>query len=175
MEAVEEKVEQVEEPQVEDDGLDTEEFDADRAKAKIRKANSEAKNLRQRVKELEQAEAKLREIEDSEKSELQRLQEQLQEAEKRAGTAHMESLRLQVAHDKGLSPSQARRLSGSTLEELEADADELLELFARPSQEDTPRVPSRPKPRLTDDTPSNEETRSPSDIASEVMKRVRGL
>lgn len=174
MDAVEEQ-EQVEQEQVEDDGIDGEEFDADRAKSKIRKANSEAKNLRQRVKELEQAELKLREIEDGEKSELQRLQEQLQDAEKRAGTAQMESLRLQVAHDKGLSPSQARRLSGSTLEELEADAEELLELFARPSQEDTPRVPSRPKPRLTDDTPSNEETRSPNDIASEVMKRVRGL
>lgn len=174
MDAVEEQ-EQVEQETVEDDGIDGEEFDADRAKSKIRKANSEAKNLRQRVKELEQAESKLREIEDGEKSELQRLQEQLQDAEKRAGTAQMESLRLQVAHDKGLSPSQARRLSGSTLEELEADAEELLELFARPSQEDTPRVPSRPKPRLTDDTPSNEETRSPNDIASEVMKRVRGL
>jgi len=174
MDAVDEQVEeQVEETPQEDDGLD--ELDVDRAKAKIRKANSEAKNLRQRVKELESAEQKLREIEDSEKSELQRLQEQLQEAQDRAGTAQMEALRLQVAHEKGLTPSQARRLSGSSLEELEADADELLELFARPSQEDTPRVPSRPKPRLTDDTPSNEETRSPSDIASEVMKRVRGL
>ena len=173
MEQVDEQVEQVEEQSGDDESL--EELDVERAKAKIRKANAEAKNLRQRVKELEQAESKLREIEDSEKSELQRLQEQLQAAQQQAGTAQLEALRLQVAHEKGLSPSQARRLSGSTLEELEADADELLDLFARPSQEDTPRVPSRPKPRLTDDTPSNEETRSPADIASEVMKRVRGL
>jgi DNA repair exonuclease SbcCD ATPase subunit len=174
MDAVDEQVEQ-ETVEAGDDGLDSEEFDVDRAKAKIRKANSEAKNLRERVKQLEAAESKLREIEDSEKSELQRLQEQLADAEKRAGTAQMESLRLQVAHDKGLTPSQARRLSGSTLEELEADADELLELFARPSQEDTPRVPSRPRPRLTDDTPSNEETRTPDQLASEVMRKVRGL
>lgn len=38
-------------------------------------------------------------------------------------------LRVEVANDRGLKPSLAKRLRGSTREELEQDADELLELF----------------------------------------------
>lgn len=49
------------------------------------------------------------------------------EADAKAATARAD--RLQVAIDKGLSTAQAKRLQGENLEELEADADEILELF----------------------------------------------
>lgn len=109
--------------------VDTEPFDAERAKAKIAKANSEASALRRRLKELEAAKAKLDELEAAGKSEADKLRDQLAAAEKAAQEAELRALRLEVAADKGLTPSQAKRLVGSTLEELEADADDLLADF----------------------------------------------
>lgn len=55
-------------------------FDRKQAEAKIRKANSEAANLRKRLKELEPKAAELQAIKDSEKSESERLNDQLQRA-----------------------------------------------------------------------------------------------
>lgn len=109
--------------------VDTEPFDAERAKAKIAKANSEASALRRRLKELEAAKAKLDELEAAGKSEADKLRDQLAAAERAAQEAELRALRLEVAADKGLTPSQAKRLVGSTLEELEADADDLLADF----------------------------------------------
>lgn len=54
--------------------------------------------------------------------------------EKRADEADARALRAEVASSKGLTAAQAKRLTGSTREELEADADELLESF-KPSTE----------------------------------------
>ncbi|MEU6990398.1 hypothetical protein ABZ953_07005 [Streptomyces sp. NPDC046465] len=55
-------------------------FDRKQAEAKIRKANSEAANLRKRLKELEPKAAELQRIKDSEKSESERLNDQLSRA-----------------------------------------------------------------------------------------------
>ncbi|MFF7329647.1 hypothetical protein [Streptomyces sp. NPDC008150] len=55
-------------------------FDRKQAEAKIRKANSEAANLRKRLKELEPKAAELQAIKDAEKSESERLNDQLQRA-----------------------------------------------------------------------------------------------
>lgn len=52
-------------------------FDRKQAEAKIRKANSEAKNLRERLKLLEPKAAELQAIKDSEKSDTERLNDQL--------------------------------------------------------------------------------------------------
>lgn len=52
-------------------------FDRKQAEAKIRKANSEAANLRKRLKELEPKAAELQAIKDAEKSESERLNDQL--------------------------------------------------------------------------------------------------
>ncbi|MEO3974366.1 hypothetical protein [Streptomyces sp. CAU 1734] len=51
-------------------------------------------------------------------------------AERERDEALASALRITVAAEKGLTPAQARRLQGSTREELEADADELLNDFA---------------------------------------------
>lgn len=114
----------------------TEEFDLARAKAKIAKANTEAANLRKRVKELEAAEAKLRDLEDANKSEQQKLAERAEAAERKLAEAEARILRMEVAAAKGLSPSQAKRLVGATREELESDADELLADFGGASDDD---------------------------------------
>ncbi|MFI2213040.1 hypothetical protein [Streptomyces sp. NPDC020141] len=61
-------------------------------------------------------------------------------AEQERDEARAEALRVTVAADKGLTPAQARRLQGSTKEDLEADADELLKDFAPAAPLSPPRV-----------------------------------
>lgn len=101
----------------------------------LKAANKEAETLRLKVKEFE----------DADKSELEKATNAAADAVKRAEEAELKVLRLEVAGDKGLTPTQARRLVGTTKEELEADADQLLEDFAANSKP-TPKVPPRPKP-----------------------------
>jgi hypothetical protein len=122
----------------EDDGTP---FDAARAKAKIAKTNSEAKSLRDRLKA---AEDKVKAFEDSNKTEAEKTAERLKKAEADAA----EALKLRVALDKGLTYTQAKRLVGSTVEELEADADELLESFGGKEKTPNTKVPGKPQARL---------------------------
>lgn len=92
-------------------------------KAALRKANKEAQDLR----------LKLQTFEDRDKTEAQKLTDRAEAAEKRAVDLESRALRLEVASERGLTSAQARRLVGSTREELEADAAELLETFKPPS------------------------------------------
>lgn len=98
------------------EGEPEEKFDADRYKAKISKANREAENLRKRLKEYE----------DRDKSDTEKLTEDRDTHKSRADKAEAELARYRVAAAKGLTPGQAKRLVGTTEEELSADADELL-------------------------------------------------
>lgn len=118
---------------------DEEPFDEKRAREKIAKANSEAANLRRRLKELEPLASKYRELEEAGKTEVQKLTERLTAAEKRAADAEIRALRLEIGAKYGLTPAQAKRLIGSTAEELEADAKELLESF-KPAVEPSGRT-----------------------------------
>jgi hypothetical protein len=95
-------------------------------KRALAKANKEAETLR----------LKLKEFEDRDKSEAEKLAERVDAAEKRAVEMEAAALRLEVAAEKGLSPAQAKRLVGTTRDELEADADELLTTFKPPEQPD---------------------------------------
>lgn len=65
-------------------------------------------------------------------------------SEARAEAAELRATRLEVAHEKGLTPAQAKRLVGTTREELEADADEVLRDF--PVAPAAPPKPTVPKP-----------------------------
>lgn len=94
--------------------------EAEKWKALARKHEAQAKANAEAAKKLE-------ELENTGKTELQKLTDKMSEADKRAAAAEARALRLQVAYDKGLSPAQAKRLVGSTQEELESDADEFLE------------------------------------------------
>ncbi|WP_381801183.1 hypothetical protein [Streptomyces niveus] len=84
-EQVEQQPEETEPAQVAE--VTEEEFDRARAEAKIKKANSEAENLRKRLKELQPLAAKAKQLEDAQKSDQERLTEQLTAAEERAAKA----------------------------------------------------------------------------------------
>lgn len=154
-----------------DDSPD-EPFDQDRAMAKIRKANSEAANLRKRLQELEPLAAKAKELEDANKSELQKLQETVDEFKSRATTAEAKARKLSVALDaapEGATIEQiravAKRVTGDSDEELKADAEELFGLLGSKS---TTGLPGKPKERLRGGgDPSGEpEERDPSRLAA---------
>ncbi|MGW7597211.1 hypothetical protein [Streptomyces antimycoticus] len=71
-------------------------FDRKQAGAKIRKANQEAKNLRQRLKELEPKAAELQRIKDAEKTESERLNDQLTAAKEQVAKTRQRLVRSQV-------------------------------------------------------------------------------
>lgn len=102
----------------EDDGPDwRKDFDPDRAAERIRKIQSENKNLRNRAKEAE---------------------EKAKGADtltKENGSLAAENLRLTIGYELGLPLALAKRLNGSTRDELLADADELVKIAGagRPS------------------------------------------
>lgn len=92
-----------------------------------------AREWEKRAKANQSAARKLKELEDAQKSETERLGEQLTAAQQRA----LEADKLDVALEKapeGMSTQQvrklARRISGSTREEMEADAADLFAEFA---------------------------------------------
>lgn len=87
---------------------------------------AKAREQEKRAKENADAAKRLGEIEESQKSEAQKVADRLAQAESDAGTAASRADRAEIALSKGLTLSQAKRLVGTTREELEADADELL-------------------------------------------------
>lgn len=88
-----------------------------------RALEAERKARRAAEKRAQELEAKVKEAEDAEKTELEKLQGQVADLTKRAEASEAKATRFEVAAEKGLSLAQARRLVGSTKEELEADAD----------------------------------------------------
>lgn len=86
------------------------------------------KELRDAVKRAKQAEARAKEYEDRDKSEQDKLAERAAQAEKDAADARQQYLRLKVSTAKGLSAELAERLNGESEEELEQDAERLLEI-----------------------------------------------
>ena len=92
------------------------------------------------------------------------LEDRVAEIERQAKAAEERALRAEVANAKGLTANQAKRLIGSTKEELEADADELLkDIEARESERKKRgnRVPDEGKPpSKSGDDPVQEFTRN---------------
>jgi hypothetical protein len=130
-------------------------------------------------KALADAQAKLKQYEDKDKTETERLAEAAEEAKSRASKAETTHRKLATAMDRapdGATLAQikavAKRLSGDSEEELEADADELFALLAPKSDpdEDRTRPPAgRPKERLRgggdpDDEPEEMNPRKLADL-----------
>lgn len=113
-----------------EDAPETEEFDAERAKAKIAKQNSEARGLRNRVKELEAFEAKVREIEEAQKSEAQKIQERAEKAERDAQAARDELARERIARRYKIDDDDLDLLGTGTEEMIEARAKRIAALKA---------------------------------------------
>lgn len=105
-------------------------------RAALKKANKEAETSRRRLKE----------IEDRDKTEQQKLAEKAAGLEATATAAQLKALRYEVALEKGLPKSLAVRLQGQTVEEMQADADELMSTIAPkqrpPSFDGGPRTPA---------------------------------
>lgn len=106
-----------------------------------------------KVKTVEgERDAALKQITDKDeagKSESEKLAGQIADLETKLATEAEARLRAEVVAAKGLTPAQAKRLSGASREELEADADELLEAF--PTNGAAGGPPStKPRPSLSD-------------------------
>lgn len=100
-----------------------------------RALDAERKARRDAEQKLSDLQKRLGDLEDKDKSELQKLTDRLAVAEKTAADAEARALRMEVAVSKGLTAAQAKRLTGATKDELEADADELLETFRPPAKD----------------------------------------
>lgn len=108
-------------------------FDASRAWKLIEDTRSDREKFKA---DRDALAARVKEFEDATKSEADKaadraaeIEQRATEAEKRALEAETALARAEVALEKGLTPAQAKRLTGSTKEELAADADEFLELL----------------------------------------------
>jgi hypothetical protein len=90
------------------------------------------------IKGLRGKAARLAEIEEANKTAEQKTAEALAAAQAEAAQSSAKALRYEVAAAKGLDMALAARLTGSTKEELEADADALKALI--------PKAPEAPQP-----------------------------
>lgn len=111
---------------------------------------------------------------DSEKvsEQLAALQKQLEEEKQARTKSEAESLRLRVATAKGLSEVQARRLQGSTQEELEEDADALVEAFGGKKDDSKPNGSGRPKEKLTPGTSSGSDDEFTADQGEKIAASI---
>jgi hypothetical protein len=131
-----------------------------------------AREQEKRAKENATAAQRLKEIEDAQKSAEERATEALTNAEKRAQEAESRALRLEVASEKGLTAAQAKRLVGGTREELEADADDLLENFKPPSGDTETQ---QPKTALDLDLGQRGTTAATGDPKADFARFLRNL
>lgn len=134
--------------------------------------DGERKARRDAEKKVTDLEARLKEIEDKDKSEVQKLTDEVAALRKTATDHETKALRAEVAMAKGLSAAQAKRLVGTTKEELEADADEVLEAFPTPGGAATAPPGKKPVPDLRGGTEPNtdpEET-DPAKLAESVPR-----
>lgn len=88
--------EQQDDAQEAETGSEGGQFDRKKFEAELRKKNSEAANLRKRLKELEPKAAELQRIQDSEKSESERLNDQLARANEQVTKTRQRLVRSQV-------------------------------------------------------------------------------
>jgi hypothetical protein len=138
--------------------------------------DAERKARRDAEQALAEVQKKLKDIEDLGKSEVDKLRDEVAKLAKERDDHATRALRLEIATAKGLTVGQAKRLVGTTKEELEADAEELLADFtpANPGGTETKPTPgSRPKERLLgggDPTEQPEET-DPRKLADLIPRR----
>lgn len=146
-----------------DDGVKPEDGLGDAGK---RALDAERKARKAAEKRAAEAEALVKAGEDAEKTEAERIQGQIADLTKQAEAATARADRFEVAAAKGLSIAQARRLVGSTREELEADADEMR------SELGLDREPARRAPREDLKSGASNEDDAP-DYAALAEKNLR--
>lgn len=98
----------------------------------------ERRKARAAERQLGELQKRLQELEDRDKTEAQKLTDRATAAETDATQAKRELERYRVARDKKIPAEWVDRLKGSTKEELEADAEALLEALGTQQQRNTP-------------------------------------
>lgn len=91
---------------------------------------------------------KFDESEESDKTEVQKAADKAAKAEERATGAELKAARYEIADEKEVPRKLVKFITGSTKEEMEESADELLEAFKAEDEGDKPRGTGRPKERL---------------------------
>ena len=99
--------------------------------AALKEANKEAAARRKRLEELEAQEAKRKE---AEMTEAEKATKRAQELEAKLHAYELSELQRAAAEKAGLPAQLAKRLQGSTAEELEADAKALAETLPKPTK-----------------------------------------
>lgn len=133
--------------------------------AEVEKWKALARKNEEQAKKNAEAAKRLQELEDEKKSEAEKLQDRIAELEP---SAH-EAKKLRVALRKGLTETQAKRLVGDTVEELEADADDLIESF---KSEGKPSASPRENLK-SGAAPDTEPEEDPDKIADRILSRNR--
>lgn len=110
---------------------------SDQAK-EVEKWKSLARKHERDAKSNADARRRLTEIEDADKSDLEKANARIASLEGELGQERASRMRAEVAARKGLTADQAKRLQGTTEDELEADADELVRAFKPEQQQETP-------------------------------------
>jgi hypothetical protein len=143
----------------EDVGADKAEAKSTDYKAEAEKWKALARKHEAQAKANAQAAQKLAEIEDADKSEAQKLADKVARGEKELADTKLEMSRLRVAMRKGLTEAQAKRLIGDNEDDLEKDADELLQTFAPKSDngDKGDKPASRPRERMRSGSAPDEE------------------
>jgi hypothetical protein len=127
---------------------------------------AEARKWEQRAKENSTAAAQLAAIEEANKTEAQKLAERAENAEKALARQELEAARAQVALEKGLTASQAKRLVGESREEFLADADQLIA--------DLGKQPTTPRPDPSQGVKGKPGDQSPAEAFAEIIRNQRG-
>lgn len=170
------ETEQQDDAQEAETGGEEKPFDRKQAEAKIRKANSEAKNLRERLKLLEPQAAELQRIKDAEKTESERLNDQLTRANEQIAETRKRLVEARVQALAGASVGERAAFADpedavgsldltSYIDEsghideaaIESDLDALLERkphWAKPQPQEGPR---RPAPDRTQASGANKQ------------------
>ncbi|MCU1680943.1 MAG: hypothetical protein JWQ81_1682 [Amycolatopsis sp.] len=108
---------------------------------------------------------------DASKSEQQKREEAHTALATRAEKAELELLKLDIGLEHGLTKAQAKRLVGTTKEELDADAADLLETFGGTAAASGP-PDRRPIPKLRAGSKPNEEPEEtdPAKLAAQIRR-----
>ena len=131
--------------------VEAEEFDKERALDTIKKLREFEKESKRLSKQVEQYEKAEKERKQAEMSEIDRLKAQYEEAAVQLQTLQTNELKRQAAAKHNLPDVLAARLQGSTLEEFEADAEELAKTLPKSSVKMGATNPGAAPAKQTDD------------------------
>lgn len=136
--------------------------------AEAEKLKAESRKHEARAKENFEYAKKWKELEDSQKSESEKLNEKLAALEAENAKMKTEALINAVASEKNIPSKALKLLTGSTREELEASADEILSIISESAQPTKPLPnPEQGKPAGTSGQISKDELKNMS--AAEIM------